>query len=67
MMVTSFPGGENQPDKKVTVNIGTATCPDDGTDVDTIIKHADEALYHAKHTGRNRVCSFHRLRSNDSH
>ncbi|PLY13482.1 MAG: hypothetical protein C0631_13790 [Sedimenticola sp.] len=39
----------------VTVSIGIATFPDDGTDPETLLSRADAALYEAKHQGRNRV------------
>jgi diguanylate cyclase (GGDEF)-like protein len=39
----------------VTVSIGCATFPFDGTDKDTIIRKADAALYKAKKDGRNCV------------
>ncbi len=29
-------------------SIGVAVCPDDGTDLATVLKHADTAMYHAK-------------------
>ncbi|MDX1606052.1 MAG: GGDEF domain-containing protein, partial [Candidatus Competibacterales bacterium] len=41
----------------VTVSIGTATYPNDGQDVKTLIEKADRALYRAKNGGRNRVVS----------
>lgn len=43
----------------LTVSIGVAlrTCDDD-MDEATLIKHADEALYHAKSNGRNQVCLY---------
>ena len=42
----------------VTESIGIATFPDDGRDRATLIERADLALYHAKHTGRNRVVTW---------
>jgi diguanylate cyclase (GGDEF)-like protein len=42
----------------VTESIGVATFPDDGRDRATLIERADLALYHAKHTGRNRVVTW---------
>ncbi|HET6612763.1 MAG TPA: sensor domain-containing diguanylate cyclase [Kofleriaceae bacterium] len=42
----------------VTMSIGVAAFPDDGTDRATLIDHADQALYHAKENGRNRVVSY---------
>ncbi len=39
-----------------TVSIGVAVCPDHGTTADELIDTADQALYKAKYTGRNRVC-----------
>ena len=39
----------------VTVSVGLAECPTDGTTPGELIEHADKALYHAKITGRNRV------------
>jgi diguanylate cyclase (GGDEF)-like protein/PAS domain S-box-containing protein len=37
----------------VTGSIGIVTYPDDGTDVETLMKKADLAMYHAKETGRD--------------
>jgi diguanylate cyclase (GGDEF)-like protein len=39
---------------KCTLSLGIACYPDDGKDPKTLIAHADQALYHAKHNGRNR-------------
>jgi diguanylate cyclase (GGDEF)-like protein len=50
-----FEGEENQPSGSLTVSIGVATYPYDAISKDGLIKCADDALYKAKHNGRNRV------------
>lgn len=42
----------------LTVSIGVACCPTNAANKDDLIRAADQALYHAKDTGRNRVGSF---------
>ncbi|MEH7180171.1 sensor domain-containing protein [Neobacillus vireti] len=37
----------------ITASIGISTFPDDGEDAETLIKHADSALYKAKAKGKN--------------
>ena len=39
----------------ITVSIGVAIYPDTVKDINMIVQKADEALYQAKRTGRNRV------------
>ncbi|MFW5740978.1 MAG: diguanylate cyclase, partial [Myxococcota bacterium] len=47
------PGGPSTP---VTVSIGVAAFdPDEGVDIGTVVRRADQELYQAKHDGRNRV------------
>jgi len=44
-----------QNDIKVTISIGTAQRSHETEDIDTTLRRADEALYEAKSTGRNKV------------
>jgi len=43
-------------DIAMTISVGLATFPEDGLHADELLARADEALYGAKHAGRNRVC-----------
>jgi diguanylate cyclase (GGDEF)-like protein/PAS domain S-box-containing protein len=47
----------------VTASIGIVTYPDDGTDCETLMKHADFAMYHAKENGRDTRQFFKRDRN----
>lgn len=42
----------------ITLSVGVAVYPEDGTDTLHIFKHADKALYRAKNEGRNRVVMY---------
>lgn len=41
-----------------TVSIGVASLTDARSNIDTLLGQADQALYQAKHSGRNRVCVY---------
>lgn len=40
-------------ERSVTTSIGIALYPDEGKDIDTLLKHADDAMYQVKNRGRN--------------
>jgi len=42
---------------EVSVSIGVSHFPDDATDVDTLLRKADHAMYRAKAAGKGRVCT----------
>ncbi|MBW2723733.1 MAG: EAL domain-containing protein [Deltaproteobacteria bacterium] len=50
----------NLPDRTLTSSgsVGVAVFPEDGEDAETLIRHADAALYVAKNRGRRRVAHF---------
>ena len=43
---------------KISASFGVAVYPKHGTDTDTLLRAADEALYQAKNAGRNRVVVY---------
>ena len=49
----------------VTISIGIAAFPDDSTDPIQLVEMADSALYRAKREGRNRVCAYRDMSSED--
>lgn len=49
----------------VTVSMGITFYPDNGTDIETLMKHADIAMYHAKKSGRNNFQYYERTMSTE--
>jgi diguanylate cyclase (GGDEF)-like protein/PAS domain S-box-containing protein len=47
----------------VSASVGIAMCPADGETVDSLLRHADTAMYHAKERGRN-TYSFYQKEMN---
>lgn len=47
-------------DFSVTASVGIALAPEDGTDADTLLRHADQAMYQAKQAGKNGIHLFDR-------
>jgi diguanylate cyclase (GGDEF)-like protein len=43
---------------RLSISLGISTYPDDGKDIETLIKNADAAMYSAKQRGRNQVVKF---------
>jgi len=55
-MATPFELGDEL--RTVSFSIGITVYPDDSVNLDDLIKKADQAMYAAKHQGRNRFCYF---------
>ncbi|MFW5920549.1 MAG: diguanylate cyclase [Polyangiales bacterium] len=56
----SMPGGEGQPDGRLTISVGVAALGE-RDDMDSLLERADRALYRAKQAGRNCVVSEREL------
>jgi diguanylate cyclase len=52
LAAVSAPHRIDHQDVRVTVSVGIGVYPEDGTDVETLLKNADTALFHAKAHGR---------------
>jgi diguanylate cyclase (GGDEF)-like protein len=50
-----FAGEEKMPSHQVTISIGVSAFPESGDTEQDVLQKADDALYRAKNTGRNRV------------
>ncbi|MBM7570114.1 EAL domain-containing protein [Aquibacillus albus] len=50
----------------ITTSIGISVFPDDGKDEETLIKHADIAMYEAKAKSRNGYCNYSSSMNEDS-
>lgn len=44
----------------LSASVGISLYPEDGLDIDTLLKHADTAMYEAKNKGRNNYQFFHK-------
>ncbi|MCE5195092.1 MAG: diguanylate cyclase [Nitrospiraceae bacterium] len=55
-----FPEKSDKP-QSLTVSIGVAYFPLDAAEAPDIVRKADQALYFAKHQGRNKVCTYQDL------
>jgi diguanylate cyclase (GGDEF)-like protein/PAS domain S-box-containing protein len=58
LVALAMPHRIDQHELHLTASIGIVTYPDDGTDAETLMKHADFAMYHAKDAGRNNYQFF---------
>ena len=50
---------------RISASVGTSIYPDDGTDMDVLMRHADTAMYAAKVNGRNNAVAFVREESRE--
>ena len=48
----------DQVDYHISTSIGIVFYPEDGSDIESLMKHADQAMYAAKQGGRDRFCYF---------
>ena len=49
----------NEQEVHISLSIGISFYPEDGKDGETLIRHADTAMYNAKKRGKNTTCHYH--------
>ena len=54
----AFAFGEFQPLWRVSISIGVASYPENGSTAEAVLGAADKAVYHSKEMGRNRISAF---------
>jgi len=54
---TEFGGGGNIPVLKVTVSVGVSSFPENGLPEEELVNAVDQAMYQAKGSGKNTVCT----------
>lgn len=55
-VATTSGGADNGESAPITVSIGVATAHGEDIDLESLLQRADQALYEAKRTGRDKVC-----------
>jgi diguanylate cyclase (GGDEF)-like protein/PAS domain S-box-containing protein len=58
LTVAGMPHRVEEHDLQITLSVGIAIYPDDGTDAETLVKNADIAMLNAKDSGRNNYQFF---------
>ncbi len=58
MATVSQPVAIHGTEVRVTPSLGVSLYPDDGTDIETLLRHADLAMYTAKERGRNDIAYY---------
>lgn len=58
---------KKQIDYYISTSIGIVIYPDDGSDMKSLMKHVDQAMYAAKQSGRNRFNYFTRSMQQEAH
>lgn len=53
----------NEHELSISCSIGISVYPADGKDIETLLKHADDALYEAKKKGRHQYCFYYQTKT----